>query len=219
VRTTNALSISAVVGATVTFVGLAAWSRMASWGATDHEVHEVLPGDDLVGSPKYRSTHAVTIDAAVEEVWPWIAQMGQGRGGLYSYDWLENVLGLNIHSAERIVPELQHLAVGDVIRMVPEGMEPALRFAVLRFEVPHLMVLGPASTRQEAIDSGLPFPFWTFRLTAFGGGRTRLVVRFQSDFADTPLGWVTNSYLLRPVHFVMERKMLLGIRHRAELGS
>ena len=196
--------------------GISHWARMATWGATPEEVAEALPGDELIGSARYRTTHAVTIDAPVERVWPWVVQLGQGRGGMYSYDWLENLAGLHMHSADRIVPELQTLAVGDVVRLVPEGAEPSLRFVVEDVQPPHLLVLGPDTPREQALASGMPYPAWTFRLTSPDAHHTRLVVRFQSDFAPTALGWVMNKYALEPVHFVMERKMLLGIKDRAE---
>lgn len=192
------------------------WPRMTSWGATYQETKEELPGDELVGEAKYRTTHAVTIDAPPEQVWPWLAQIGQGRGGMYSYDWLENLVGLRMYSLYRIHPELQHLEVGDIIRLVPEGTEPDLHFVVVRIEPPHLLVLGPDTSREEAIESNLPYPAWTFRLRPLPGGRTRLVVRFQSDFKPTPLGWLMNKYSLEPVHFLMERKMMLTIKQRAE---
>jgi hypothetical protein len=76
-------------------------------------------GDELIGEARYRSTHAITIQAPSRQVWPWLVQMGQGRGGFYSYDWLENFLGLHIHNAESIRPALQNLVVGDQIRLVP----------------------------------------------------------------------------------------------------
>ena len=192
------------------------WPKMTSWGARHDEVDEALPGDDLVGQARYRATHAVTITSTPEQVWPWLVQMGQGRGGLYSYDWLENAVGLHMHSADRIVPSLQSLAVGDVIRMVPEGNEPSLRFAVAQIDAPHLLVLGPDTTRDEAFAKNMPYPCWTFRLSADGPSCTRLVVRFQSDFEPSPMGLLMNKYALQPVHFVMERKMMLGIKRRAE---
>ncbi|HET6626430.1 MAG TPA: hypothetical protein VFG63_08565 [Nocardioidaceae bacterium] len=189
---------------------------MTNWGATQQEAEESLPGDEVVGQSKYRSTRAVTVNAPVELVWPWLVQLGQGRGGLYSYDWLENLLGLDIHSADRIVPDYQHLAVGDLVRLVPEGTQPPLRFTVKQVEPPRLLVLGPAGPREEAFTARMPFPCWTFRLTPMPGHRTRLVVRFQSDFEPNLIGWVAYKYALAPVHFVMERKMLLGIKRLAE---
>ncbi len=199
--------------------GISRWPRMTTWGCTPAEADRQMPGDEIIGTAKYRTTHAVTIEAPCEQVWPWLVQMGQGRGGMYSYDWLENLLGLHMHTAERIVPELQELAVGDIIRMVPEGTEPALQFAVAILEPPYVLVLGPDGTREAAISSGLPYPCWTFQLVPVGDQACRLVVRFQSDFKPTALGYLMNKYALEPIHFVMERKMLLGIRDRAERAA
>lgn len=196
--------------------GLSSWHPMTRWGATPQEVDEELPGDEIVGQANYRTTHAVTVAAPVDLVWSWLVQLGQGRGGFYSYDWLENLLRLDIHSAEQIVPDYQHLAVGDLVRLVPEGTQPPLQFAVTRVEPPHLLVLGPDGSRQEAFRTKMPYPCWTFRLTSSAGDATRLVARFQSDFEPSLMGLVAYKYLLAPVHFVMERKVLLGIKHRAE---
>lgn len=176
----------------------------------------MMPGDELLGVARYRTTHAVTIDAPAEQVWPWLVQLGQGRGGMYSYDWLENLLGLRMHSADRIEPALQDLHVGDEIRLVPEGTEPELTLTVVRLEPERVLVLGSSGSREDVIGAGMPYPAWTFALRPLGGRRTRLVVRFQSDFAPTPAGWLMNKYALEPVHFLMERKMLLGIKERAE---
>jgi hypothetical protein len=202
--------------ATPTPAGLSGLSGMR---ASRREVEAVMPGDEMVGQAKYRTTHAVSIDAPAEAVWPWLVQMGQGRGGLYSYDWLENLLGLDMHSADHVEPSLQLLEVGDVVRLVPEGTEPALQFAVARLDSPHLLVLGPDTSRTSAFAAGLPYPCWTFQVTSTGPATSRLVVRFQSDFNPTLMGLISCKYALKPVHFVMERKMLLGIKHRAELAA
>lgn len=215
-RMRNVAAVAMAGAAFGAVYAISRWPRMGSWGATRWETAEVLPGDEIIGEAKYRTTHAVTIDAPVEGVWSWLVQIGQGRGGMYSYDWLENLVGLQMHSADRIVPELQQLSVDDVIRMVPEGTEPPLRFVVTRLAPPHLLVLGPDSSREEAFRAGLPYPCWTFRLSRTAQGRTRLVVRFQSDFKPTLAGWLMNRYALEPVHFLMERKMMLGIKERAE---
>ena len=165
-----------------------------------------MPGDHLVGQAKYRTTHAITIDAAAESVWPWLVQMGQGRGGMYSYDWLENLCGLDMHSADRIDPRWQQLAVGDVIRLVPQGTESALRFAVARVEPPTVLVLGPSTSRSAAFAARLPYPYWTFQVVPTGRTSSRLVIRFQSDFEATPMNWTTYKYALRPVHYLMNAK-------------
>lgn len=213
-----------VAGATAVVAAGAAgaaalWPRMTVWGATPEEVDEVLPGDEIVGRAKYRTTHALTIGVPADEVWPWLVQLGQGRGGMYSYDWLENLVGLDMHSADRIVPELQDLRVGDQVSLVPEGTEPALGFRVAVVEPPYLLVLGPDTLRSEAMKAGLPYATWTFRLTPEPGERSRLVVRFQSDFRPSTMQFLVNKYALEPVHFVMERKMMLTIKERAERAA
>lgn len=210
---------AAVAVAAVAAYGLSRWPRMSTWGATTTEACEVLPGDEIVGEAKYRTTHAVTVDAPVEQAWPWLVQLGQGRGGMYSYDWLENLVGLDMHSADRIVPELQGLALGDVVRLVPEGTRPDLGFVVTRLEPPNVLVLGPSGTREAALAAHLPYACWTFLLRPLDHGGSRLVVRFQSDFEPTPTGRLMNKYALAPVHFVMERKMLLGIKDRVERAA
>ena len=215
-RTRLIATTFAGIAAARTAYALSRWAPMTNWGATEREIGEEMPGDELIGRARYRSTRAVTIEAPSTLVWPWLVQLGQGRGGLYSYDWLENLLGLHMHSAEHIVPELQHLVVGDLIRLVPEGVEPPLRFTVARIEPPHVLVLGPEGTHEAAMAAGLPYPCWTFQLVDQSAGRCRLVVRFQCDFDPTPMGWAMYKYALTPVHFVMERKMLLGIKERAE---
>ena len=94
------------------------WHR--TWGADDREAHEPLPGDELVPEAELQTTRAITIAASPAEVWPWLVQMGQGRGGLYTYEWIENALGAQIHNLDRIDPALQALRVGDRIRLTPE---------------------------------------------------------------------------------------------------
>ena len=90
-----------------------------TWGARDDEVAAQLPGDELLPDAGLVTTRAVTIDAPPEAIWPWLVQMGSGRGGAYSYDWIENLLGLNMHSANEILPRYQHIAVGDELPMGP----------------------------------------------------------------------------------------------------
>jgi hypothetical protein len=193
--------------------------RLLRWGASDQEVAESLPGDEVVTQPRYQTTHAVTIKAPPSQVWPWLVQLGQGRGGLYSYDWLENLFGLGFRSADRILPELQTLQVGDQVWLAPRDSAMPLWYQVLDLHEPDRLVLGPHGDRQEALAQGLPWPTWTFVLRELGDGATRLIVRMRSDFTPTPLGLLANKYALEPVHFAMERKMLLGIKGRAERAA
>lgn len=176
------------------------------WGATGEESHAPLPGDDLVQVADLIATRAVTIRASADRVWPWIAQMGQGRGGLYSYDELENLIGCDVHSADRIVAEWQDIAAGDAFRLHPEvalqvaAVQPG-RSLVLRGGV-------PIGDRQP------PYDFtWCFALQETPAG-TRLLVRERYRY----LRWWA-PLLVEPVEaisFVMSQRMLRGIRDRAE---
>ncbi len=93
--------------------------RILRYGGTEKEAWVELAGDDLIGNPKYQTTRAISISAPIEAVCPWIVQIGQGRAGFYSYDWIENLAGLSIHSSKRIVPEFQNLSSGDIVEFAP----------------------------------------------------------------------------------------------------
>src|SRR5512132_3497174 len=111
---------AAVIGTAVAGYILLVRRWQLRWGATDEECDAALPGDDLIDNPDLLATRAITVPAAAEQVWPWIAQLGQGRGGFYSYDALENLIGCHIHSADQIVPEWQYINVGDQVKPHPE---------------------------------------------------------------------------------------------------
>lgn len=213
------LTVIGIVGATGYLLRDRVGASIATWGATTSEAAEPLPGDEVVPDAQYVSTHAVTIDVPPERVWPWVVQLGQGRGGLYSYDRLENLLGLDIHSLDHIDPDLQSLAPGDRVRLTPEGMQPELAYAVLRVEPPHLLLLGPHGSKAETLAAGMPWSTWAFVPRSADHGGTRLLVRFRSQFEPTVLGTLTNKVALAPIHLLMERKMLLGIKERAETAQ
>src|SRR3990170_5394959 len=103
-----------------------------TWGATADEAVRRLPGDELLENADLVATRAMTIQAPASAVWPWLVQMGPGRGGAYTYDWIENLLGIDIHSADRILPEFQQLEVGDVQQIRRGG--PGMRGGVLEPE-------------------------------------------------------------------------------------
>src|SRR4051794_24966545 len=118
----------------------------------------VLPGDDLVAAPDRVTTQSIDIRADLPEVWPWIAQIGQGRGGLYSYDRVENLLGCDIHSADRVHPEWQHVEIGDEVRLAP-----AMALTVAIVDPPGALVLRGGEVPLGAL--GSPFDFtWAFTL-------------------------------------------------------
>lgn len=164
------------------------------WGATDEEVARPLAGDEIEPNPGIEMTRAITIDAPVEEVWPWLAQLGQDRGGFYSYEWLENLAGCRMHNAETIQPAWQRREVGDTI-----WLHPATGLNVARFEPNHVLAIQHwgAYVVEPASD----------------GRQTRLIGRSR---VGRGLASVFYALCIEIPHFVMERKMLLGIKERAE---
>lgn len=185
------------------------------WGATEAESVEVLSGDHLVAEPAHQVTRAITIDAAPEEVWPWIAQLGADRGGFYSYDWLEDRFGLDIHNAGDIHPEWQDVAVGDVVYA---NRQRTAGWYVVDLVPGEILVLAVADLlRDRAVrrDEGLRWEFlWTFAVRPVGEHRTRLVVRERVAFGSHVAKWLMAPLGL--VSFVMSRKMMLGIKSRVE---
>jgi hypothetical protein len=181
--------------------------RQLRWGATDAEFTEFRPGDELVPDPDLTATRAITIHAGADDVWPWIVQLGQGRGGFYSYDGLENLIGCDIHSALRINPDWRRLDVGDTVRLAPEF---ALTVAVAK--PPRTLVLRGGALPGTTV---APYDFtWTFDLSPVSATRTRLVVRERYAYRR----WWARSMVepLTVVSFLMSRRMLHGIRDRAE---
>ncbi len=189
---------------------LLARPRQLRWGATTAESAAHLAGDDLIATPDLESTRAIGIQAPPGAVWPWIAQLGQGRGGFYSYDRLENLAGCNIHSADHVLPEHQVIRVGDEIRLHPE-----VALAVAACEPGHSLVLRggvPMGKRPP------PYDFtWAFIVAEEPDGTTRLIVRERYAYTKW---WA--PLLVEPVEaisFVMSQKMLRTIRDAAQRGS
>jgi len=186
---------------------LVARPRQLRWGASAQECEASLPGDDLITSPDLVATRAVTVRTSVGRVWPWIAQMGQGRGGFYSYDFVENLAGCDIHSADRIVAEWQDIKIGDEIKLAP-----AVGLEVTALEPGRSLVL-----RGGAPMGNTPPPYdftWAWVLRDEPGGTARLLVRERYAYTRP---WA--RFLVEPVEavsFVMTDKMLRGIRDRAE---
>ena len=173
-----------------------------NWGASADEATRPLPGDELLKDADIVATRAISIEAPPSAVWPWLVQMGPGRAGAYTYDWIENLFGLNMHSAGRIHPEWQTLQVGDVLRSRPD--RPGLRVELLEPE----RVL---SNRSEAGDW-----VWTFALSEQPNGSTRLLSRNRIAMKGSSAGQRLGMLVMEPGSLVMERKMLLGIKQRAE---
>jgi hypothetical protein len=186
------------------------WPWMQTWGATTAELSAALPGDDIVPGANIRTTKAVTIQATPEEIYPWLLQIGVDRGGMYSYDGLENIFGLHVRTAEHIIPAYQEVQTGDFWRFTPKDYVlnpgPGLYVRQLIENEAVLLCFGMEDKPQEAcIDS------WQFVLQPEEDGSTRLLLR--SNMAMEPDLPIKLTYYIQ---FVMERKMLLTLRERAE---
>lgn len=204
-------------------VALAAYAGLyhlgRGWGTTVTERHQFVPGDDMVSGRPRQTTHAVTVDARPEEIWPWLVQMGWGRAGWYTYRWVDRLLfPANGPSADRLLPDHQRLAVGD---RIPDGPpETNCFFTVRVLEPPRLLVLhsdshlfGPLADRDDVAMDWM----WTWQLADLGQGRTRVLQR--NNLCLTPL-WLDVAYqaTMVPADFVMARSHLRGLRRRAEAG-
>jgi hypothetical protein len=176
------------------------WHRR--WGATDEEIERPMPGDEL--SERAAANHAITIAAPIDEVWPWLVQIGQDRAGFYSYTVLENLIGADIHNSNRIVPEWQSLKNGDHIRLASEerfGLRPLLR-------VSHVQ-----PGRSFVLEG-----WGAFALEPIDEQTTRMIIRTHRT-KRAPWLRVLDFFIGEPAHFIMERGMLRGIKKRAERNA
>jgi hypothetical protein len=188
--------------------------KHAHWGMSREQAELAHPGDEYVPAPRWMWTHAIDVDAPPEAVWPWIAQIGQDKAGFYSYQFLENLAGSDIQNASRIHPEWQSPRVGGELRLHPATLP--LRVAVVepgRALIAHAGI-DPTTGRANGDDVAVS---WALLLTPLPGGRTRVVSRFRSHYpGDLASCLAYGPYLTESIGFVMDRRMLRGIKQRAE---
>jgi hypothetical protein len=198
---------------------------LATWGATDADIQKALPGDDLVLHPRVATTRAITIQASTAQVWPWLAQIGYKRAGWYSYDFIHRLLGCagsvddDRRSANRVIPELQDLKVGDSIHIAAP-----LGYGVTAIEPERMLVLhsGVDTSAGRPLDPNAPMPekylnaSWTWYLEPVDERTTRLIVRFRQDYNPSLVNALMYAVVTKLGGFIMERKTLLGIKQRAE---
>lgn len=199
--------IAALIAAVAAVVGYRAGVKpwMYRWGSNDDEVTAALPGDDLVAATSIRTTRAITIDAPVELVWPWLVQIGEQRGGFYSYSLPERAVGVDVHNADRIHPEWQDLRTGDTVWLARRYGQAGRQVVAAVQPDSHLVLMSPADfarTRRGDKASGA----WGFYVRPYDGW-SRLLVRGSGNAVGNPV--------FDSVHFVMEQKMMRGIRERA----
>jgi hypothetical protein len=192
--------VAAVVVVAMAFFGLyRPWHL--KWGAAPEDLARSMPGDEIVPRPIFNATRVVTIDARPEDIWPWIVQIGFSRAGWYSYDLFDN---LGRHSSERIVPELQHMEVGD---LVPLGPGEGSGMFVKEFVPNRSMLWWTGKDGQTT---------WAWGLYPTSGGATRLVTRVRAPFSWRQPATAVWILLDEVADFPMMRKCLLGIKRRAE---
>jgi hypothetical protein len=173
------------------------------WGATAVETRLAIPGLDYLSGVPVTSTHAITIDAPSFEIWPWLVQMGSGRGGCYSYTWLENLVGCRMENADRILPQFQHLKEGDGIMLHPKA--------------PPLVVTRLDEDRVLALEG------WVFYLQPLGRNQTRLLTRTYAvppkkevGVAGRLVDFVTRTVWFDLAHYIMGRKQLIELKRLVE---
>jgi len=187
------------------------------WGASASEIRQTWPGDEISPAPAYVATRAVTIDAPAEVVWRWVAQVGQDRGGFYSYTWLENLFRADIHNADKIVEEWQTRNVGDTVWLArKDRYRGEARQTVALVTSNRAMVLVSPADYDSLAAGGPARGSWAFILVSEDPRTTRLILRSRAGPSATVWQKAYAYLLFDPVHFIMERKMMLGIKHRAE---
>jgi hypothetical protein len=191
--------------------------RLLTWGATPDETTRAFPGDELVPNADHGTTMATTLPAPPERVWPWLVQMGLGRGGWYGWDWLDNH---GVPSADRIVAQWQHLEQGQRLDSMPNGRN---WMTVAALEANRTLVLQSnyqwPSGRTFAMGSGpLPWAYtdaiWSFHLRPIPGGRTRLVARTRARGRPRPVTWLFDLLVDEPLHFSMQTRQFHNLRAR-----
>jgi len=174
------------------------------WGTTNAEWTAVYPGDYLLPRPTYSNIRAITINAPPSAIMPWLKQLGIHKGGLYSYDWLENAIGLPVHSATRILPQYQSIKLGDTLLLGPMGGPQLVDWRANQFLIYY-------SQQTNGFQN-----IWSFHLHPQRNGSTRLITVYRMAYAPTITNFLIWRLFVEPVHFIMERKMLYGIKDRAE---
>jgi hypothetical protein len=212
------VAIGAVAGAaTAVTLSLAMRPWFLNWGATEEEITRFWPGDEMSPAAASVATRAITIKAPAQAIWPWLSQIGQERGGFYSYSWLENLFGAKIHNAKHLLPGLPERQVGDTVRMTPKERYGGMGcMRVARLEPGRDMVLVSPGDYENALTHGVaPEGTWAFLLETIDERTTRLIVRSRSGAKPGALRYL----VFDPIHFVMERKMMLGLRDRAQAAA
>jgi hypothetical protein len=215
-----ARAIALLVTVTLLCVGFFAFVRpwYLNWGATAEERRMPLPGDDIIPDARSQQTRAITISAPSDLVWPWLAQLGQDRGGFYSYDVLENLVGCEMPTVDVRQPDKQQWQLGDKLWMYPKEKAGGAGFATLRAHVPG-RALGFAARSFGTALSEPENGSWSMVLVSVSSNTTRLLIRGRGAAGRSLLGSTFDRSMFEPIHFVMERRMMIGIKQLTETGN
>ncbi len=182
----------------ILFYALLARPYHMRWGATREESIAAMPGDHFITATSEHSTRAITIYAPAPIVWEWIIQLGQGRGGFYSYDWLENLFAAKMVNSDQILPTAQIQKLGDHVSFMENGPYNEVTF----IEPGKVLIIGNG---------------WTFVLKAQDQQTTRLIVRYTYELGNNLANTIYYYTIFEEAHFIMEAGMMMGIKHRAEM--
>jgi len=218
-KRSRAILAGAVIGA-IGYVTLVR-PRSLRWGSSFRERSRVWPGDEFMPEPVTQSTRVITIHASAECVWPWVAQLGQDRGGFYSYTPLENLVGADMKNADEIHPEWQHRNVGDKVWLgTPEKFDGKAYMIVARW-IPgrSLVLVAPPDWDRIGTGKAADHTVWSLIVEPLSPKSCRLIARSLGGPGQTTKEKLTNYIFWEPAHFIMERGMMLGIKNRAEAGN
>ena len=203
----GALVLTGVLGAALYSPLIRPWHMR--YGASEAEARMTLAGDEIVtGANITQSTRAIDVQAPAEILWAWLVQIGQGRGGWFSYDFLENLAGCDIHTLDVIVPELQNLKVGDILKLGPYDTLPY--YEVVQMNAPRVLIIRSVDPKTKAFGET-----WGFYLQEQAPGMTRLVIRHRTPASENEMAKAVSA-VFEPISFVMEFGMLHGLRDHAE---
>jgi hypothetical protein len=217
-RSSLALLATFVIAGLVYHLGLRHWCLR--WGTTNAELQATLPGDDLFPAYASEATHAITVNAPPQRIWPWLMQIGQDRSGFYSYTFLENALGCDMPRVQRLVPEWKPRALGETVWFCnPKKYAGQGKMIAAVVASDHAFTMVSANDWQRLQSGGRAQEgLWSFTLEPRGDGQTRLIARVRGAEPPTLASRLVGRLFWEPAHFVMEQKMLRTIRDLAEKG-
>jgi hypothetical protein len=215
---TRASAAAAAIGLATSAYRFVVRPKLLTWGSDPRDLDREWPGDSFTPVPHSVATRAIEIDAAPADVWPWILQIGQDRGGFYSYTWLENLFGAQISNTESLEAEYQNRKVGDTVWLAARrAYGGRARMVIAKLEAPRAMVLVYPNDANIFIGEGRAlYGTWAFILDPIDENRTRLIMRTRAGEWDSQMHRLLDFAFWEPAHFLMETRMMRTIKELAE---